>query len=375
MNRIRLLKNTTDFTDFEDLLHDFLDYAQKYMDLKQVPEIEFVHDEHNGKDILGKTAQYDPNSMEIHVYSYGRHPKDMLRSIAHELVHHMQNEQGRLNVGGYHGQGYAQKNPALREIEKEAMLQSNLCLRDWEDGLKEQKRTIYKEWRNNTMSLKEWKNKELNTLLIEKWGFGSIEEQVEEVSEENVKMVNSDDVPKDADVVVPDGRGDLVGIKKEEKIEEVTAEEYRPFVKRGIQQWDRTNAEHPLSIIYNKYGGDENSERAMGMVHSKLISDYVAIKKGEHPDQIAMKGKKVGTPAVSRVDRDNPGLPMDAVKDPNEYEEFFDPKAPLGQRVKTRRKKVGDVTVDDRTMEERLTKEIAAKMLQNESLLNKLRGK
>lgn len=194
MNRIRLLKNTTDFTDFEDLLHDFLDYAQKYMDLKQVPEIEFVHDEHNGKDILGKTAQYDPNSMEIHVYSYGRHPKDMLRSIAHELVHHMQNEQGRLNVGGYHGQGYAQKNPALREIEKEAMLQSNLCLRDWEDGLKEQKRTIYKEWRNNTMSLKEWKNKELNTLLMEKWGFGKIQEQVEETSEE---VIEEQEEPKE----------------------------------------------------------------------------------------------------------------------------------------------------------------------------------
>jgi len=187
MNRIRLLKNTTDFTDFEDLLHDFLDYAQKYMDLKQVPEIEFVHDEYNGKDILGKTAQYDPNSMEIHVYSYGRHPKDMLRSIAHELVHHMQNEQGRLNVGGYQGQGYAQKNPALREVEKEAMLKSNLCLRDWEDGLKEQKRTIYKEWRNNNMSLKEWKNKELNTLLVEKWGFGKIQEQVEEISEETLE--------------------------------------------------------------------------------------------------------------------------------------------------------------------------------------------
>ena len=153
MNRVRLLKNTTDFNDFEDLLHNFLDYAQSYMGLRSVPDIEFIHDEQNGKNILGKTAQYDPGTSEIHVYSYGRHPKDMLRSIAHELVHHMQNEQGRLNVGGYHGPGYAQKNPALREIEKEAMLKSNICLRDWEDGLKGQKRTIYKEWRNIILSL------------------------------------------------------------------------------------------------------------------------------------------------------------------------------------------------------------------------------
>ena len=37
------------------------------------------------------------------------------------------------------------------------------------------------------MSLKEWKNKELNTLLVEKWGFGKIQEQVEEISEETLE--------------------------------------------------------------------------------------------------------------------------------------------------------------------------------------------
>jgi len=229
MNRIRVLKNTTDFNDFEDLLHSFLDYAQSYMGLNSVPDIEFVHDEQNGKNILGKTAQYNPGTSEIHVYSYGRHPKDMLRSIAHELVHHMQNEQGRLNVGGYHGPGYAQKNPALREIEKEAMLKSNICLRDWEDGLKGQKRTIYKEWRNNTMSLKEWKNKELNTLLVEKWGFGKAQEQVEETSEEVIEeqeeveegklpMTKDDPEDKDKDGDKEDSVPEF--LYKEEELEE-----------------------------------------------------------------------------------------------------------------------------------------------------------
>lgn len=229
MNRIRVLKNTTDFNDFEDLLHNFLDYAQSYMGLNSVPEIEFIHDEENGKNILGKTAQYNPETSEIHVYSYGRHPKDMLRSIAHELVHHMQNEQGRLNVGGYYGQGYAQKNPELREIEKEAMLKSNICMRDWEDGLKGQKRTIYKEWRNNTMSLKEWKNKELNTLLVERWGFGKIQEQVEETSEEVIEeqeeveegklpMTKDDPEDKDKDGDKEDSVPEF--LYKEEELEE-----------------------------------------------------------------------------------------------------------------------------------------------------------
>jgi hypothetical protein len=240
MNRVRLLKNTTDFNDFEDLLHNFLDYAQSYMGLRSVPDIEFIHDEQNGKNILGKTAQYDPGASEIHVYSYGRHPKDMLRSIAHELVHHMQNEQGRLNVGGYHGPGYAQKNPALREIEKEAMLKSNICLRDWEDGLKGQKRTIYKEWRNNTMSLKEWKNKELNTLLVEKWGFGKIQEQVEEISEEETleekKRMSDKEIAALQDPKDEITQADILKMKGVELDEEEELEEFDEAMEERLTQ-------------------------------------------------------------------------------------------------------------------------------------------
>jgi hypothetical protein len=107
--------------------------------------------------------------MEIHVYATGRHPKDILRSIAHELVHHNQNENGKFNNAGYSGKGYAQKNPHLRKME----LQANdpMLFRDWEDSLKEKYPTIYNERRINTMSLKDWKNKELSENLTKKWGF------------------------------------------------------------------------------------------------------------------------------------------------------------------------------------------------------------
>ena len=59
----------------------------------------------------------------------------------------------------------------MRKMEQEAYLQGNMCFRDWEDGYK-QKQQVYNEWRTNTMSLKEWKNKELFGLLSQKWGFG-----------------------------------------------------------------------------------------------------------------------------------------------------------------------------------------------------------
>ncbi len=67
------------------------------------------------------------------------------------------------------------------------------------------------------MSLKEWKNNELNGLLLKKFGILKVEK--------DVKMVPKSEVPEEAEVVVPDGPGDLVGIKKEELNEEEINEE------------------------------------------------------------------------------------------------------------------------------------------------------
>jgi hypothetical protein len=83
----------------------------------------------------------------------------------------MQNEKGDLADDGYMGQGYAQRNPKMREMERQAYEMGNLCFRDWEDSLKEKHPTIYNERRNRKMSLKDWKNKELNENLNKKWGF------------------------------------------------------------------------------------------------------------------------------------------------------------------------------------------------------------
>jgi hypothetical protein len=171
-----------------------------------------ISDQENGMKPLGKTAYYDPQKMSVTIYTDNRHTKDILRSLAHELVHHTQNENGMLNDSGYHGEGYAQKNKNLRQSEKEAYLKGNMCFRDWEDSLKQEKPTIYNEWRINNMSTKDWKNKELMENLSEKFGFkmdlgllkeakykkDDEEEESEEVEEEsdgNKKTSKHDDNP------------------------------------------------------------------------------------------------------------------------------------------------------------------------------------
>ena len=60
----------------------------------KIPVLNLISDEQNTSP-LGKTAYYDPGSMEITIYVDGRHPKDIMRSFSHELVHHHQNENGQ----------------------------------------------------------------------------------------------------------------------------------------------------------------------------------------------------------------------------------------------------------------------------------------
>jgi hypothetical protein len=69
----------------------------KGMNIQPLPKLVFKNgDSENAKQFLGKTAYYDPNSMSIVLYTEGRHPKDIVRSFSHEMVHHTQNLEGRL---------------------------------------------------------------------------------------------------------------------------------------------------------------------------------------------------------------------------------------------------------------------------------------
>jgi len=167
--KYKIINNSESPIGFENETQSLCGFAQDRLGFKNPPTVVFDGDNDNANKTLAKTGYYDSNTMEIHVYITGRHPKDILRSIAHELIHHDQNDKGILNKGGYSGPGYAQKNPHLRDMETQA--NDPMLFRDWEDSLKEKYPTIYNERRNRKMSFKDWKNKELNENLNKKWGF------------------------------------------------------------------------------------------------------------------------------------------------------------------------------------------------------------
>ena len=167
--RIKNLSNI-DLSSLEPHVQGMYDYFDKKIGFQKPPVMVFDSDPSNQSNVLGKTAYYDPSTLEVHVFVDGRHPKDMLRSIAHELIHHQQNLEGRLDVGGYMGEGYYLKNEEMKKLEQEAMLKGNALMREYEDNLKLKEKT--------QMSLKEWKNNELNKNLLKKFGILKEEREI-----------------------------------------------------------------------------------------------------------------------------------------------------------------------------------------------------
>jgi len=159
--------------DLKGLIKRFLPFAQEKMGFSRPPKLFLRQDAENGADPLGKTGFYDPQAESITLFVSERHPKDILRSLAHELMHHTQKCNGDFDNAESQGmgeQGYAQNNAHMRTMEIQAY-QASIVFRDWEDSLKE---TIYYEHLqkgDKTMSIKEWKDGEMSTLLTEKWGF------------------------------------------------------------------------------------------------------------------------------------------------------------------------------------------------------------
>jgi hypothetical protein len=214
------IKNKSDFniSEIEDLIQDLYSFSQERHGFQNPVILKLESDETN-TSALGKTAHYDPSTMEIVIYVDGRHPKDIMRSFSHELIHHNQNEAGMFDKPcDTTDQGYAQSNPHLRKMEKEAYLKGNMCFRDWEDGYKTSNPNILNERRIYKMSINEWKNKELNGLLNEKWGFSMDLGKLNENKKPDFADLNADG---DKEESMEDAAEDA----KQENEEEQTLEE------------------------------------------------------------------------------------------------------------------------------------------------------
>lgn len=140
----KLNENATysNFIDYKQQIKDLTKYyLTKYPNIEQLPKVIFKHkDSENAKNFFGKTAYYDPNTMTIVLYTEGRHPKDIVRSFSHEMIHHIQNIEGRLhNISTTN----TTEDSDLQNLEKEAYLDGNISFRNWTDLIQEKKQKDY----------------------------------------------------------------------------------------------------------------------------------------------------------------------------------------------------------------------------------------
>lgn len=99
MQLFEFFKNDIEPT-FMDAIRDFLPLAITHLKLKSLPKIKF---ERNLDDTHVPTfGRFVNDEKIIYVDIENRHPVDILRTIAHEMVHYRQGEEHELGTGSWH---------------------------------------------------------------------------------------------------------------------------------------------------------------------------------------------------------------------------------------------------------------------------------
>lgn len=133
---------TKDADSFKDAFKPIADFMKNEgLNVYPFPDIELKWDEQDGLFI--KTGYYLPSEKKIVLFCKDRHPKDILRSYAHEMIHHMQNLNGDdLN---FTSEDDVKDNEKLEKLESEAYLKGNIYFRKWTEYERNNKNSILNE--------------------------------------------------------------------------------------------------------------------------------------------------------------------------------------------------------------------------------------
>lgn len=84
------LNESIDHKEFGPMVDRFVDFASDKLGIKSLPQIEL------GGECEKSFGGYAPGNKALSIITKNRHPLDIFRTLAHELVHHKQNEDGKL---------------------------------------------------------------------------------------------------------------------------------------------------------------------------------------------------------------------------------------------------------------------------------------
>ena len=103
------------------LVSDFVNFCSEVLQIGQSPVLDLVEDTSWALD-RRSFGEYNPMNSSLSVYVKNRNMADILRTIAHELVHHKQSELGMLSPGA---------GDTGSEIENQANSLAGVILREY----------------------------------------------------------------------------------------------------------------------------------------------------------------------------------------------------------------------------------------------------
>jgi hypothetical protein len=115
------IKEDGDQEDEINLVNEFINYVKDNLGLVQTPKIDFSDDINHVKE-QRSFGYFSPENNIIWVYIGDRNMADIFRTLAHELVHRKQDEDGKINY---------ESGETGSDIENEANAKAGILLRDF----------------------------------------------------------------------------------------------------------------------------------------------------------------------------------------------------------------------------------------------------
>jgi len=122
MKAREILTESLSKQDTYAILHDFVKFAARHLELKSLPKFEFVFD--NKRSLEHKSfGGYMPGAEHITITVKNRHINDVCRTLAHEMVHYSQDLKDELEDDDAGATGSPQEN--------EANAKAAVIMRNW----------------------------------------------------------------------------------------------------------------------------------------------------------------------------------------------------------------------------------------------------
>lgn len=108
-------------SDFEPMMKTFSQFASQHLGLKNTPKINLKKPDE--QDVATSFGGYNPKTKEILLQTKNRQPMDIFRTLAHELVHAKQHEDGKI------GHDITKEGETGSEYENEANAKAGVIMR------------------------------------------------------------------------------------------------------------------------------------------------------------------------------------------------------------------------------------------------------